>query len=226
MKLKDETLNYMERIYRDTAEDAIPWTRTEPPGELTALLKSGLLLPCRALDIGSGTGNYSLYLAREGFSVTGLDISASAVSIARGKVGDNQGPKINFEVIDVAADVSKLPGPGHYGFGLEWMIMHHIFPEKRAAYVRNLAWLLAGGALALSVSFSSEDPAFGDPPRGAWRRSPMGPMVYCSGLDELVGLFSNDFKILNSAVIDIPGKVGTHRANYLLLRRKDSGPTP
>ena len=109
---------------------------------------------------------------------------------------------------------------GRFGFGLEWLVMHHIMPGQRAKYINNLFELLTAGGLVLSVSFSMEDPSFGDPPRGAWRKSPIGPMVYCSGIEELEGLFGKGFKILKSDVIDIPGKVGTHRANRLLLEKK------
>lgn len=41
--------------------------------------------PRRILDLGCGTGNHDLPLARRGYEVTGLDLSADQLSIARSK---------------------------------------------------------------------------------------------------------------------------------------------
>jgi cyclopropane fatty-acyl-phospholipid synthase-like methyltransferase len=213
----DETSRHMERIYSSTEEAAIPWNRAEPPAMLVELVRSGRLLPCRALDVGCGTGNYSIYLARQGFRTTGLDVSRSAIDTAREKAA-REGVDVDFDVADMRADVSHVGGG--FGFALEWMIMHHVFPEERAAYLENLRAMLAPGALCLSVSFSVLDPNFGEPPRGNWRLSPMGPRVYCSGIEELVALFSPAFEILEKEVTLIPGRMGENTVNRLLMRKR------
>jgi 2-polyprenyl-3-methyl-5-hydroxy-6-metoxy-1,4-benzoquinol methylase len=59
-----------------------PWDTASPPAELEDLLERGLLKPCRALDIGCGTGGLVVYLAKRGFEVTGIDISIIAVKRA------------------------------------------------------------------------------------------------------------------------------------------------
>ncbi|NIP43326.1 MAG: methyltransferase domain-containing protein, partial [candidate division Zixibacteria bacterium] len=73
----------MEHIYRNLDEADIPWNRTHPPDMLVEMVEGGAVRPCRALDIGCGTGNYSLYLAGRGFEVTGVDLSAGAIDLAR-----------------------------------------------------------------------------------------------------------------------------------------------
>jgi len=207
----------MEHIYSTMAESEIPWNRAEPPEDLVGLVQSGKITPCRTLDIGCGTGNYSLYLASQGFEVTGLDVSESAIRTARAKAAQ-KGADITFAVADMRGDVSHVAGG--FEFALEWMIMHHILPDERQGYLKNLLALLSDGALYLSTSFSAEDPNFGDPPKGNWRRSPMGPMVYCSYLDELEALFSPAFDLLEKGVVDIPGKMGNNRVNRLLMRKR------
>jgi 2-polyprenyl-3-methyl-5-hydroxy-6-metoxy-1,4-benzoquinol methylase len=62
-----------------------PWDTASPPAELEDLLERGLLKPCRALDIGCGTGGLVVYLAKRGFEVTGIDISIIAVKRARAR---------------------------------------------------------------------------------------------------------------------------------------------
>ena len=55
----------------------------------------------RLLDIGCGTGHWSVYFARRGFDVTGVDISERMIRVARAK--DNFGSR--FQV----ADAQNLP---------------------------------------------------------------------------------------------------------------------
>ncbi|MFC1539799.1 class I SAM-dependent methyltransferase [Candidatus Latescibacterota bacterium] len=40
------------------------------------------ITPCKALEIGSGTGDNSLWLAQRGFQVTGVDIAEQAIKYA------------------------------------------------------------------------------------------------------------------------------------------------
>jgi ubiquinone/menaquinone biosynthesis C-methylase UbiE len=47
----------------------------------------------RILDIGCGTGNHSIRLSKIGYEMTGVDISAPMLKIAREK---DKGKKINF----------------------------------------------------------------------------------------------------------------------------------
>ena len=65
--------------------------------------------PERVLDIGCGTGEPTLFLAREFPSarIRGVDISEEMIHIARAKVGLDPEGRIAFKV----ADASKLPWP-------------------------------------------------------------------------------------------------------------------
>ena len=50
-----------EKIYEKPKE--VVWTKTEPPKKLRELIENKTILPCKAIDIACGEGNYSLYLA-------------------------------------------------------------------------------------------------------------------------------------------------------------------
>lgn len=61
--------------------------------------------PERVLDIGTGTGEAALFLAREfpRASIRGVDISEAMIRIARAKVGLDPEGRVAFRVADAAA---------------------------------------------------------------------------------------------------------------------------
>ncbi len=123
----------MEAIYAKTPIRDIPWDVAAPPEALVQLVESGRI-PCgKAVDFGCGGGNYSIYLARQGFEVTGVDISPTAVGVARERARQ-QGGKCHFIVADVLGELKELGGP--FDFALDWELLHHLFPDQRTRYVR------------------------------------------------------------------------------------------
>src|SRR3989304_5620075 len=67
-----------------------PWD-IGPREELVALVASGRIAPCRAIDLGCGTGANAIYLAQKGFEMTGVDYAAAAVEKARGRAPEAGG---------------------------------------------------------------------------------------------------------------------------------------
>ncbi|MBI2830315.1 MAG: class I SAM-dependent methyltransferase, partial [Chloroflexi bacterium] len=53
--------------------------------ELVSLVEGGRIKPCRAIDLGCGTGANAIYLAQHGFDVTGIDFSEAAIEKARAR---------------------------------------------------------------------------------------------------------------------------------------------
>jgi SAM-dependent methyltransferase len=62
-----------------------PWDSGVPSKELIRVLDAEKIKPCRAVELGCGTGTNAIYLASRGFDVTGLDCSATALERARNK---------------------------------------------------------------------------------------------------------------------------------------------
>src|SRR5437870_12990016 len=63
----------------------------------------------RVLDVACGIGNVSLRLAKEGYSVVGIDGVKHLVEIAREK-NTRRGTNLTFQHLDVARDA--VPGAG------------------------------------------------------------------------------------------------------------------
>jgi hypothetical protein len=62
--------------YRD---GDLPWDTGLPSSELQRVVNRNTIRPCRALELGCGTGTNCVWLAQQGFEVTGIDVAPLAV---------------------------------------------------------------------------------------------------------------------------------------------------
>jgi SAM-dependent methyltransferase len=205
----------IDEIYRRIPLDRIPWNSEAPPDALVDLVRSGKVRPCRAIDLGCGAGNYAIWLAGQGFDVTGVDSSQTAIRIAREKA-KKAGAKCTFIVADLLGDLHEIEGK--FDFGYDWELLHHVMPEDRDTYAKNVYSLLNSGATYFSVCFSEEDPQFGG--TGKIRVTPIRTVLYFSSESEIRELFTPYFTIRELKTVTVPGKFGSHRAVYLLAGRQ------
>jgi SAM-dependent methyltransferase len=80
-----------------------PWDSGVPSKELIRILDEVKIKPCRAGELGCGTGTNSIYLASRGFDVTGFDLSPTGLARARQKAVE-----ANATVRFVEADLCKF----------------------------------------------------------------------------------------------------------------------
>ncbi|MFX0099669.1 MAG: class I SAM-dependent methyltransferase [Candidatus Hodarchaeota archaeon] len=205
----------LDKVYRETPLDKIPWNLESPPKVLVELVENGKLTPCKAIDLGCGAGNYAIYLARKGFDVLGVDLAPTAIKLAR-ENAVKKNAECKFLVADLLNDLSELPRD--FEFGYDYEVLHHIFPEKRAKYAENVSTLLKPGAKYLSVCFSEEDPQFGG--EGKYRETRLGTVLYFSSEDEIRTLFKPHFQVLELKTIEIAGKYTPHLAVCAYMERK------
>jgi SAM-dependent methyltransferase len=205
----------MERIYRDLPSERIPWNLEEPPELLVELVQSGEIRPCDAVDIGCGAGNYAVWLAGQGFQVTGVDISPAALELAR-QLAHDSGVRCDF----VELDPTQGAGPyeSAFDFGYDWEVLHHVFPEMRGSYVNSVHRMLRPGAMHLSVCFSDRDRGFGG--SGKYRETPLGTTLYFSSEEEVETVFAPRFRVLELDTTEVAGKYGPHMAVVALLERE------
>src|SRR4051795_6119507 len=91
-----ENIDWNDR-YRD---GNLPWDTGQPSSELQHVLGQNTIRPCRALELGCGTGTNSVCLAQQGFEATGIDVAPIAV-----KRAEDRAKAVQVKVRSVAADV-------------------------------------------------------------------------------------------------------------------------
>ena len=205
----------MDKIYANTPFDEIPWNFKSPPAALVDLIGSAKVKPCKTIDLGCGAGNYAIYLASQGFEVTGIDISSIAIKIAK-ENAKKKGIKCNFVVANVLDDSFEVKEK--FDFAFEWELLHHVFPEQRRIYVENVHNLLVPGGNYLSVCFSEEDKGFSG--SGKWRVTDLGTILYFSSEHELRDLFEPYFNIRELKTVVIRGRPESHFSNYLFMEKR------
>ncbi len=84
--------------------------------------------PKRVVEFGCGVGWLSLYLARRGHSVTGVDISPEAIAAARSQRDEQRLPNADF----VVADYEEFSPGENFDCALFHDSLHHAEDERAA----------------------------------------------------------------------------------------------
>ncbi|MET9558437.1 class I SAM-dependent methyltransferase [Streptomyces sp. NPDC006645] len=108
------------------------------------------LPPGRALDVGCGEGADALWLARRGWQVTAIDISATALQRAAGSAADAQ-ERITW----TQADLNTTPPPA----GAFDLVSLQYFPLRHRAGHTTLHHLLDAVAPGGTLLFTTHDRA-------------------------------------------------------------------
>ena len=96
MKTKARFENYYSEGY-------MPRVHTKPDFNLVEMIKNWPVKPCKALEIGCGTGTDAIWLAEQGFNVTAIDAVDLPIKLANEKVKLEK-LKCNFHVKDFFND--------------------------------------------------------------------------------------------------------------------------
>jgi SAM-dependent methyltransferase len=151
-----EPIQWNDR-YRD---GNLPWDTGRPSSELQRVLSENSIQPCRALDIGCGTGTNSVWLAQQGFEATGIDLAPLAVERAKERA---HAAGINAQF--VAADVLHRPDlGGPFDFFFDRGCYHAVRRDAPDQYAPAVARQLAAGGRGLILAGNAREPHDPGPP--------------------------------------------------------------
>jgi SAM-dependent methyltransferase len=180
-----------------------PWDGHKLPARLVELVEGKDALPKgRAIDLGCGTGDSSIYLASHGWMVVGIDFVERALKKARAK-----GEAARVNVRWLRTDVTRL---GEAGVGSGFLLLvdngclHVLSDEGRDGYVREVSAIAASGATLVLTGFLPG------------RRGP-GPR----GIDraEIERRFAPGWEVVGNGATDWTSRAGEH-LHWYELRRK------
>jgi SAM-dependent methyltransferase len=142
--------DWWDGFYADR-DRQVPFFVAKPDESLVSYLDRGLLKPGRALDLGCGTGRNAIHLARAGFTVDAVDLSATAIAWARERAGA-------ADVRFLHGDAFALDLDGPYDLVYDSGCFHHLAPHRRISYLALIDRCLAPGGHLGYTGFASGKP--------------------------------------------------------------------
>src|ERR1700740_3649517 len=126
-----------------------PWSIGAPQPELAALIEQGKFHG-DVLDVGCGEAAISLALAERGYTTVGLDLSPTAIDLARREAEKRDLTNVTFEV----ADISSFTGyDGRFGTIVDSTLFHSIPVEAREGYQQSISRAAAPGDPSSALVF-------------------------------------------------------------------------
>ena len=208
--------DWWDDFYADR-DKPIPFFVSKPDESLVSYLDRGLVRPGRALDLGCGPGRNAIHLARDGFTVDAVDLSATAIKWAEERAG---GLDVRFRCGDAFA--LDLDGP--YDLVYDSGCFHHIAPHRRISYLALLdRYLAPRGHLGLGCFAPGFDGSGSETPDAElYRRSSLeGGLSYTA--EDLRHIFRDLTEVELRPMNDEPPGSATFGEPFLLagLFRKD-----
>jgi SAM-dependent methyltransferase len=125
-----------------------PWDTGKPSSELQRVVAEDRITPCRALELGCGTGVNAVWLAGQGFDVTAVDLSPLAIERARQRAAD-AGVTVNF----LSGDILNPPDLGEpFPFFFDRGCYHAVRRGDVSGYLRTVEGLTTPGTRALVLA--------------------------------------------------------------------------
>jgi 2-polyprenyl-3-methyl-5-hydroxy-6-metoxy-1,4-benzoquinol methylase len=171
-------ISRFDEFYRTTTP---PWVIGEPQPALVDLERTGLISG-KVLDVGCGTGEHTILLARLGYDVRGIDFAPEAIEKAR-RNADANGVPARFEV----ADAMNLADQPQYDTIVDSALFHIFDDTDRPKYVASLRNACRPGGVVHVLALSEAGRGFGPQVSGetirdafshGWKLEDLQPTTY------------------------------------------------
>lgn len=107
------------------------------------------------LDLGCGSGRNALYLAKEGFKVTCVDVSSEAINTLLSKAKDIG---VEDKIKAIVQDVSKFDDWGKYGLVICYTTLHFLSDVDARELISNIKEHTIGKGLNIIADFAGDGP--------------------------------------------------------------------
>jgi SAM-dependent methyltransferase len=139
-----------DQFYRNYPLEELGWELGKPRPILVEYLEKGLLPRGTALDLCCGAGTNTVYIAQNSYVVVGIDISRTALGIAKGKAAAAKA-KIGF----LNGSFVGLPfGDGMFDFVLDMGCFHHVAEKERSQFITGVHRVLKPSGAYMLTCFS------------------------------------------------------------------------
>lgn len=136
--------------YREDRRPA--WDTGQPSSELKRLVGEKVLRPCRVVELGCGTGVNAVYLAKQGFDVTAIDVAPTALGLAQQRATED-GVNVRW----IQADVLVPPTLEPFDLIFDRGCYHGVRRQNASRYVEVLEELCRPGGRVLILAGNANE---------------------------------------------------------------------
>lgn len=112
----------------------------------------------RLLDLGCGAGRHCIYLSKNGFDVVGVDVSRSALKLAKERASEENLKDITF----VEATMTNIPfDDRRFDAVLSVSVIHHALKRDIKTTISEIHRILKKRGIFLANLTSMDDPRYG-----------------------------------------------------------------
>ena len=170
-------------------DNKLPWAHKEPTKFLSEITQQ--CAPGRAIDLGCGSGVDSVYLAKQGWDVTSVDIVEEPLRMTR-----ERAERENVSLNVVQADVVQWSNQEPFDLVVDAGTLHNLPKPYRAPYRQKLFdWLKPDGDLVLVHHMK----------RRAFDWAPVGP--HRVSREEIQTFFTPELVEKNFQVVEFKGPI-------------------
>ncbi len=139
-----------DTYYRELPLEELGWELGKPRPILVEYIESGATKKGEALDVCCGAGTNTIYMAKKGFNTTAVDISKTAIKIAKERAVQAN-VNINF-LIESFVDLSFRDE--RFDFIFDMGCFHHVEVEERTRFIYGVQRVLKNGGVYMLTCFS------------------------------------------------------------------------
>lgn len=148
-----------DEMYQSTP----PWDIGYPQPAFVKLVEGGEIKPGRVLDAGCGTGENALMLAKNGYVVTGIDLTEDAIGRAQAKAAERH-VKVEF-MVGNALKLDEYFNAEEFDTVIDSGLFHVMTDEERPIYVKQVYRVLKDAGKYFMMCFSDKEPGEWGPRR-------------------------------------------------------------
>jgi 2-polyprenyl-3-methyl-5-hydroxy-6-metoxy-1,4-benzoquinol methylase len=147
---------HWENVYQTKQSDEVSWFQPHATQSMELIRSVGASLQASIIDVGGGASMLVDDLLNDGFkNISVLDLSASALEVARQRLGDAGSP-----VTWIAGDICKVHlSEQRYDIWHDRAVFHFLIdPADRAAYVQQVTKSVKPGGHVIVATFAPDGP--------------------------------------------------------------------
>lgn len=148
--------DHWENVYKTKQSDAVSWFQEHATQSLNIIRSTGESIDANLIDVGGGASTLVDDLLNSGFkNVTVLDLSASALSVARDRLG-----AAARSVTWIAGDIRSVVLPEQkYDVWHDRAVFHFLTdPVDRTAYIQQVMKSVRPGGHVIVATFAPDGP--------------------------------------------------------------------